>query len=41
MSLSEVNEIRRCNACGHEWEDEGDVKCPRCDSEDTDIVRND
>lgn len=41
MSLSEVSEVRRCNRCKHEWEDDGDLECPRCHSEDTEIVRHD
>jgi rubrerythrin len=41
MSLSEVSEVRRCNRCKYEWEDEGEEKCPRCGSEDTEVVRSD
>lgn len=41
MSLSEVSEIRKCNGCGHRWEDTGNWECPRCGSEDTEIMRED
>ena len=41
MSLSEVSEIRKCNNCGHRWEDDGSWKCPHCKSEDTENIRED
>jgi hypothetical protein len=31
-------EIRKCNICGEEWTDNGEVICPFCGSDDTYII---
>jgi len=31
-------EKRQCNECGETWWDTGDLICPYCDSDDTEIV---
>lgn len=30
-------EIRACNVCGEEWEDNGNPICANCGSDDTEI----
>lgn len=36
-----MNEIRVCNECGEQWEDEGDDECPYCGWDDTYILEDD
>ena len=38
MELIDFMEVRRCNVCGEEWEDDGEQECPFCESVDTFIV---